>query len=68
MSQKLMDTATNHAFFILSIVDRTWNRITEAAFKTGYVPIARLSETAVVTYELALLHFTLRILLTVIPG
>jgi cyclopropane-fatty-acyl-phospholipid synthase len=53
MSTQLRDTATKSPFSILSLVDTTWTRFSEALFKTGYLPVARLAETAVVAYESA---------------
>ncbi|PPQ86315.1 hypothetical protein CVT25_005616 [Psilocybe cyanescens] len=35
-------------FSVSALADRAWNRVTEAAFKTSWTPIARLAEAAVV--------------------
>ncbi|KDR82375.1 hypothetical protein GALMADRAFT_220377 [Galerina marginata CBS 339.88] len=35
-------------FSVSAIADRAWNRVTEAAFNTGWTPVARLAEAAVV--------------------
>ncbi|KAF9553889.1 cyclopropane-fatty-acyl-phospholipid synthase [Agrocybe pediades] len=36
-------------FSIYSVADRAWNRLAEAAFNTGWGPVAQLAETAVVS-------------------
>lgn len=35
---------------VSSIADRAWNVVAETVFRTSWAPIARLAETAVVTY------------------
>ena len=42
-------------FSVSGIVDRAWNTVAEAAFRTGWTPITRLAEAAVVAYVLFLL-------------
>lgn len=39
-------------FSLSAIADRAWNRIIESAFNTGWTPITRLAETAVIAYVL----------------
>ncbi|KAJ7133008.1 hypothetical protein C8R46DRAFT_1140341 [Mycena filopes] len=48
MSEQLLDTPAKHPFSFSGLVDSAWNRVSEAAFKTGWSPVARLSEAAVV--------------------
>jgi hypothetical protein len=48
MSKSSFGADTKNPFSISSIVDSTWNLITEAAFRTSYWPVTRLAETAVV--------------------
>ncbi|KAF5382311.1 hypothetical protein D9757_008471 [Collybiopsis confluens] len=48
MSDQLLDTPSKHALSLSGLADRAWNRLSEAAFKTGWTPIARISEAAVV--------------------
>jgi cyclopropane-fatty-acyl-phospholipid synthase len=50
MSKQLLDTPAKHPFSVTALVDRTWNRASEAAFKTGWTPVTRLAEAAVVAY------------------
>ncbi|KIM79768.1 hypothetical protein PILCRDRAFT_73779 [Piloderma croceum F 1598] len=39
---------SNQRFGIFSVVDETWSHIKETVFKTGYRPVTRLAEAAVV--------------------
>lgn len=48
MSKQLLDTASKHPFSVAGLADRAWNRITETAFNTGWSPLTRLAEAAVV--------------------
>jgi hypothetical protein len=48
MSDQLLDTPAKHPFSLSGLIDSAWNRVSEAAFKTGWAPVARLSEAAVV--------------------
>lgn len=50
MSKQLLDTASKHPFSVTGLADRAWNRITETAFNTGWSPLTRLAEAAVVAY------------------
>ncbi|KAJ6508516.1 CFS1-like protein [Mycena sanguinolenta] len=45
---QLLDTDSKHPFSVFGLFDSAWNRISEAALKTGWAPVARLSEAAVV--------------------
>ncbi|KAJ7600817.1 CFS1-like protein [Mycena floridula] len=45
---QLLDTAEKHSFSFSGIADRAWNRLSEAAFRTGWTPVTRLAEAAVV--------------------
>ncbi|KIK57142.1 hypothetical protein GYMLUDRAFT_46375 [Collybiopsis luxurians FD-317 M1] len=48
MSDQLLDTPSKHALSLSGLADRAWNRFTETAIKTGWTPITKLSEAAVV--------------------
>lgn len=48
MSEQLLDTPAKHPFSVSALADKAWNRTVEAAFRTGWAPIARLAEAAVV--------------------
>ena len=50
MSKQLLDTASKHPFSIAGLADSAWNRVTETVFNTGWSPLARLAEAAVVSY------------------
>ncbi|KAK7048530.1 S-adenosyl-L-methionine-dependent methyltransferase [Favolaschia claudopus] len=45
---QLLETPAKHPFSLSGLVDSAWNRLSEAAFRTGWSPLARLSEAAVV--------------------
>ncbi|KAG5652823.1 hypothetical protein H0H81_003539 [Sphagnurus paluster] len=49
MSKQLLDTPAKHPFSISSLADRAWNGLTEAAFRTGWRPVTRLAEAAVIS-------------------
>lgn len=48
MSDQLLDTPAKHPFSLASLADSAWNTVREAAFKTGWKPVSRLAEAAVV--------------------
>ena len=50
MSKQLLDTASKHPFSIAGLADSAWNHITETVFNTGWSPLMRLAEAAIVTY------------------
>ncbi|RDB15277.1 Tuberculostearic acid methyltransferase UfaA1 [Hypsizygus marmoreus] len=62
MSKQLLDTPAKHPFSLSAAVDRTWNRISEAAFKTGWKPVARLAEAAVIALMENITNGQLRVL------
>lgn len=37
-------------FSVSAILDNAWNHLAEAAFNTGWAPITRLAEAAVIAY------------------
>lgn len=49
-TQQVLATDSKHSLSIAAIADKSWNRLAELAFKTGWSPIARLAESAVVAY------------------
>ncbi|KAF4599518.1 Vacuolar fusion protein mon1 [Pleurotus pulmonarius] len=49
MSKQLLDTPAKHPFSVTGLADRAWNRIREAAFNTGWAPMTRFAEMAVVS-------------------
>ena len=50
MSKQLLDTASKHPFSIAGLANGAWNCITETVFNTGWSPLTRLAEAAIVTY------------------
>jgi len=48
MSKQFLNTPAPHSFSIAGLADTTWNRILEVAFKTGWAPVTRWAEAAVV--------------------
>ncbi|THH20552.1 hypothetical protein EW146_g850 [Bondarzewia mesenterica] len=49
MSSQLLDTPFQHRFSFSALADNTFTYIKEKAFKTGFLPISRLAEAAVVS-------------------
>ncbi|KAF7299608.1 hypothetical protein HMN09_00966200 [Mycena chlorophos] len=62
MSDQLLDTPAKHPFSFSGLLDSAWNTITETAFKTGWTPVARLSEAAVVALMQNMNRGSLRVL------
>ncbi|KAF7985573.1 hypothetical protein HWV62_3849 [Athelia sp. TMB] len=62
MSDQLLNTDAKHSFSLTAIADRSWNRITELAFKTGWTPVTRLAEAAVVALMQNITNGHLRVL------
>ncbi|KAJ6475045.1 CFS1-like protein [Mycena vitilis] len=62
MSEQLLDTPAKHPFSFSGLVDSAWHRVSEAAFKTGWAPVARLSEAAVVALMQNISQGRLRVL------
>jgi cyclopropane-fatty-acyl-phospholipid synthase len=50
MSEQLLDTPAKHPFSFSSLADRAWNTVAETAIKTGWGPVTRMAEAAVVAY------------------
>ncbi|KAF8895131.1 S-adenosyl-L-methionine-dependent methyltransferase [Infundibulicybe gibba] len=48
MSEQLLDTPSKHAFSVSGLADKAWNTICETAFRTGWTPITRLAQAAVI--------------------
>ncbi|KDQ62522.1 hypothetical protein JAAARDRAFT_30425 [Jaapia argillacea MUCL 33604] len=48
MSDLLLDTPSKHSLSLAGLADSAWTTLREAAFKTGWKPISRLAEAAVV--------------------
>jgi hypothetical protein len=57
MSKQLLDTASKHPLSFVGLVDQAWNTARDAAFKTGWRPMTRLAEAAVVAYVFMVLLF-----------
>ncbi|CAK5284066.1 unnamed protein product [Mycena citricolor] len=62
MSQQLLDTPSKHAFSLSGLFDTAWNKLSETAFRTGWRPVAKLSEAAVVALMQKITHGQLRVL------
>ncbi|KAF9465836.1 S-adenosyl-L-methionine-dependent methyltransferase [Collybia nuda] len=62
MSNQLLDTPAKHPFSVSALVDKTWNHTVEAVFRTGWTPITRLAEAAVVALMEKITHGQLRVL------
>lgn len=60
--QQLLDTDSKHALSVSGLADALWNRVTEAAFKTGWSPATRLAESAVVALMQRINQGRLRVL------
>ena len=41
-------------FSVFSLADRAWNGLAEVVFNTGWGPVAKLAEAAVISYVLLL--------------
>jgi cyclopropane-fatty-acyl-phospholipid synthase len=50
MSKQLLNTPSAHAFSITGLVDDAFNRIREVILQTGWAPVTRWAEAAVVAY------------------
>ncbi|KAF9071211.1 S-adenosyl-L-methionine-dependent methyltransferase [Rhodocollybia butyracea] len=48
MSDQLLDTPSKHSLSFSGLADNAWNRLLEAAFRTGWKPVTKLAEAAVV--------------------
>ncbi|KAF7298882.1 hypothetical protein MIND_00836200 [Mycena indigotica] len=62
MSDQLLDTPAKHPWSFSGLLDSAWNRISEAALKTGWTPVARISEAAVVALMQNMDRGSLRVL------
>lgn len=50
MSSQFLGTPAKHPSSVTALVDRAWTRVSEAVFRTGWAPVARLAESAVIAY------------------
>ncbi|KAJ3830653.1 cyclopropane-fatty-acyl-phospholipid synthase [Lentinula raphanica] len=48
MASQLLDTPAKHPVSFVGLADSAWNRLLEAALKTGWKPVTKLAEAAVV--------------------
>ncbi|KAJ7288149.1 CFS1-like protein [Mycena rebaudengoi] len=62
MSDQFLDTPAKYPFSLTGLVFGAWNRVSEAAFRTGWTPVARLSEAAVVALMQNITKGQLRVL------
>ncbi|KAF5374088.1 hypothetical protein D9615_008893 [Tricholomella constricta] len=62
MSKQLLDTPAKHPFSVSALADRAWNKITETALRTGWPPITRLAEAAVIALMKNIASSQLRVL------
>jgi hypothetical protein len=48
MSKQLLDTAAKHPFSLTAVLDSAWNTVSENILNTGWAPVTRLAQAAVV--------------------
>jgi len=53
MSKQLLDTPSKHTLSFSSLADQAWNYLSETVINTGWSPITKLSEAAVVALVLS---------------
>ena len=61
MSSQLLDTPTKHPFSVLALADRVCNGVLEAAVRTGWSPVTKVAEVAVMKYVLPFALFDLQL-------
>lgn len=52
MSGQFLDTPAKHPFSVFALADRACNGVLEAAVRTGWSPVTKVAEVAVVKYVL----------------
>ncbi|KAK7469370.1 hypothetical protein VKT23_003845 [Stygiomarasmius scandens] len=62
MSKQLLDTPSKHTLSFSSLADQAWNYLSETVINTGWSPITKLSEAAVVALMRNLSSGHLRVL------
>jgi hypothetical protein len=61
MSSQLLDTPAKHPFSIFALADRAYNGVFEAAVRTGWSPVTKVAEVAVMKYTLPFTLFDLQL-------
>lgn len=50
MSSQILDVPAKHSFSVTGFLDRVWNSLAESAIQSGWAPLTRLAEAAVISY------------------
>ena len=61
MSSQLLDTPAKHPFSVFALADRVCNGVLEAAVRTGWSPVTKVAEVAVMKYVLPFTLFHLQL-------